>query len=84
MKVTRGKNRTELLTHREYRLNSEAMLVLASGPAWLFVGGKHHLKHDEVADLVGHLTAWLETGSLDRRSGGDAGDSAKHSVIPQI
>ena len=53
----------------------------AHDDAWL------RLAFKEVVEATG---AWrkgplrLGPGSLERRSGGDAGDSAKHSVIPQI
>jgi len=34
------------------------------GSSFLWVGRDHHLKREEVAELVTHLQRWLDTGSL--------------------
>ncbi len=34
------------------------------GSSALWIGDNHHLCREEVAELVGHLTRWLDTGRL--------------------
>lgn len=34
------------------------------GSSALWIGENHHLYREEVAELIGHLTRWLETGNL--------------------
>lgn len=36
-----------------------------AGSSFLWIGPDIHLNREEVADLVRHLTAWVETGSLE-------------------
>lgn len=33
--------------------------------SYLWIGEYHHLNREQVAELVQHLQAWLETGSLE-------------------
>lgn len=35
------------------------------GSSFLWVGAKHHLDRDEVAQMVEHMKKWLETGRLE-------------------
>ena len=35
------------------------------GSSALWIGQDHHLNREEVAELVKHLKAWLETGTLE-------------------
>lgn len=39
------------------------------GSSFLWFGDNHHLNREEVAELVGHLQRWLETGSLAAAEG---------------
>lgn len=34
------------------------------GSSFLWIGEHHHLNREQVAELVEHLTAWLETGEF--------------------
>lgn len=34
------------------------------GASFLWIGDDHHLNREQVSELVSHLSAWLETGSL--------------------
>ena len=36
------------------------------GSSFLWIGDYHHLNREQVAQLVGHLQGWLETGELER------------------
>lgn len=36
------------------------------GSSYLWLGERHHLNREEVAQLVWHLKVWLETGHLQR------------------
>lgn len=36
----------------------------APGSSFLWIGEHHHLNREEVKELVLHLQAWLDTGSL--------------------
>jgi len=35
------------------------------GTSFLWLGEHHHLRRDEVRQLLAHLQAWLDTGSLN-------------------
>jgi hypothetical protein len=35
------------------------------GSSFLWIGDKHHLNREEVADLIRHLQAWVKTGTLE-------------------
>lgn len=35
------------------------------GTSYLWVGDRHHLNREEVAQLILHLESWLMTGSLE-------------------
>ncbi len=79
MNVTRSGRGFELIMHEAYLpYYEEARLVQASsavgdyddsfarpGSSYLWVGDRHHLDREEVAELVAHLKAWLATGSLE-------------------
>lgn len=44
--------------------SSATDLEHAPGETWLWIGEHHHLDVDEVSELIGHLQAWVKTGSL--------------------
>jgi len=35
------------------------------GTSYLWIGRDHHLDREEVAELIRHLSAWVETGTLE-------------------
>lgn len=37
------------------------------GTSYLWIGDKHHLNREEVAEFVRHLQSWLDTGSLETK-----------------
>lgn len=78
MIVNRTNRGFELIIHPTYLTQSEMRLVGASsavgdnedsmdrpGSSYLWIAENHHLNREEVAELVGHLSAWVATGSLE-------------------
>jgi hypothetical protein len=79
MNVERTQRGFPLITHDAYppKPGDAPRLVQASsavgpyddafdrpGSSFLWVGDRHHLNRDEVAELVRHLQSWLDTGSF--------------------
>jgi len=77
MKVTKNSRGFEHLEHRPHdaSLGASQRLVQASsasgddhldrpGTSFLWLGQDHHLSRSEVRQLVAHLQAWLDSGSL--------------------
>jgi hypothetical protein len=70
MHIIKGKRGFEFLMHgttlaplEEQRLASQSSAD-HPGTSFLWIGNNHHLGREDVAQLVRHLQAWLETGSL--------------------
>jgi len=36
-----------------------------SGSSFLWIGDKHHLKREQVAEFIWHLQTWLDQGRMD-------------------
>ncbi len=73
MHVTRTNRGFEVIAHPAYleKDGFPRLVGQSSGPnfdcpgsSFLWLGRHHHLSREEVAELVAHLQAWLETGSL--------------------
>jgi hypothetical protein len=78
MHIIKGKRGFEFLMHgttlaplEEQRLASQSSAIGDHedsadhpGTSFLWIGNNHHLGREDVAQLVRHLQAWLETGSL--------------------
>jgi hypothetical protein len=75
MRVEKTHHNYDLIEHLSYSENPELIRLVQQssaagespfgpGSSYLWVGDKHHLDRQEVLELVAHLHAWLETGSL--------------------
>jgi len=79
MQINKSNRGFEFLEHDVYPLGADHDSRLASqssavgeyndslerpGSSYLWIGMHHHLNREEVAQFVGHLQNWLNTGSL--------------------
>ena len=69
--VTQTVSGFEQVEHPDYNdVGITKTLILQSrDPMCLWFGRDHYLNSGQVADLVRHLSHWLETGSLDLEKG---------------
>lgn len=78
MNITNTLRHFAIIMHPSYptgmrrRLVQESSLVgdyedamARPGSSALWIGEEHHLNREEVAELVGHLQRWVDTGSLE-------------------
>ena len=79
MKVTLTERGFQIIEHESRRDSKPERLVQMSsaigeyedafdrpGTSALWIGDRHHLDREQVAELRDHLTRWLETGELGK------------------
>jgi hypothetical protein len=94
MELTRTERGFPVLLHKGIGGDTIRLLQMSSvvgpyedaferpGTSALWVGWRHHLSREEVAQLVRHMQHWLDAGTIELPKEGVPGERSRHGESP--